>query len=86
MAAYLKIPTGVLIGEVGKDSPAERAGLLPYDIIVEFDGDKITDNADLQDALLYCAPGTTTNIVVMRQNNGVYTEVELQITLGNKPK
>ena len=86
MAAYLKIPTGVLIGEVEKNSPAEMAGLLPYDIIVEFDGDKITTNADLQEALQYCAPGTMADIVVMRQDKGVYTEVKLQITLGNKPK
>ena len=86
MAAYLKIPTGVLIGEVEKNSPAELAGLLPYDIIVEFDGDKITTNADLQEALQYCAPGTAADIVVMRQDKGVYTEVKLQITLGNKPK
>lgn len=86
MASYLKIPTGVLIGEVEKGSPAEMAGLLPYDIIVEFDGDKITNNADLQGALQYCAPGTTADIVVMRQIKGVYTEVKIQITLGNKPK
>ena len=86
MSAYLNIPTGILVGEVEKGSPAEAAGILPYDIITNFDGDKISDYEDLQASLQYCAPGTVADIIVMRQIKGEYTAVELEITLGERPE
>jgi serine protease Do len=86
MASYFKIPTGIFVSEVEKGSPAEKAGLLPYDIITRFDGDKIDDYEDLQESLQYCAPGTKVDLVVMRQSNGVYTELKMEITLGERPQ
>ncbi len=86
MAAYLRIPTGVLVTEVVKGTPAETAGLLPHDIITKFDGDKISNYEDLQEALQYCGPGTQADIIVMRQIKGEYTAVELEITLGERPE
>ncbi len=86
MSAYLNLPTGIIVMEVEKGSPAEKAGLLPYDIITNFDGDKISDYEDLQASLQYCAPGTVAEMIVMRQVNGEYTAVELEITLGEKPE
>ena len=86
MSAYLNLPTGIIVMEVEKDSPAEKAGLLPYDIITNFDGDKISDYEDLQASLQYCAPGTVADVIVMRQVNGEYTAVELEITLGERPE
>ena len=86
MSAYLNIPIGILVAEVEKGSPAEAAGILPYDIITNFDGDKISDYEDLQASLQYCAPGTVADVIVMRQINGEYTAVELEITLGERPE
>lgn len=86
MAAYLRIPTGVLVTEVVKGTPAEAAGLLPHDIITKFDGDRISNYEDLQEALQYCGPGTQADIIVMRQIKGEYTAVELEITLGERPE
>ncbi len=86
MSAYLKIPTGILVAEVEKGSPADAAGILPYDIITNFDGDKISDYEDLQASLQYCPPGSTADIIVMRQIKGEYTAIELEITLGERPE
>ncbi|MDI9519816.1 MAG: trypsin-like peptidase domain-containing protein [Bacillota bacterium] len=41
------IPQGALVIEVEKNSPAEKAGLKPGDIIVEADGEVITNHAQL---------------------------------------
>jgi len=86
MSAYMNLPTGIIITAVEPDSPAEEAGLLTYDIITNFDGDKISDYEDLQASLQYCAPGTVADVIVMRQVNGEYTAVELEITLGERPE
>jgi len=86
MSAYLNLPTGIIVTKVEKGSPAEKAGLLTYDIITNFDGDKISDYEDLQASLQYCAPGTVVEMIVMRQVNGEYTAVELEITLGERPE
>jgi len=86
MSAYLNLPTGIIVTKVEKGSPAEMAGLLTYDIITNFDGDKISDYEDLQASLQYCAPGTVVEMIVMRQVNGEYTAVELEITLGERPE
>ena len=43
-ARYLDDPEreGILIADIIPDSPAEKAGLLPGDIVVEYDGEKIS--------------------------------------------
>ena len=86
MSAYLNLPTGIIVTKVEKGSPAEKAGLLTYDIITNFDGDKISDYEDLQASLQYCAPGTVVDMIVLRPINGEYTAVELEITLGERPE
>lgn len=40
-------PMGALVGEVFPDTPAEKAGIQPGDIILEFDGKAITKSSDL---------------------------------------
>lgn len=86
MSTYFKIPTGIYVMEVEKGSAAEAAGILPFDVITNFDGDKIDDYEDLQEVMQYYGPGDKADLIVMRQINGVYTAVEIEITLGEKPK
>jgi len=85
MSALYKIPQGVYVIEVDKGTPAEAAGMLSGDIIVKFGGDKISSYQDLQDVLQYYAAGDTTQLTVKRPQNGEYQNVELTITLGEKP-
>ena len=79
------MPQGVLIAEVVKDSGADLAGIKRYDIIVGFDGFKISSYSDLQEAMQYYAVGTTVPVEIMRLQNGEYQSVNVEVTLGEKP-
>lgn len=48
--------SGVLILEIERESPAERASLLPGDVLVELDGREIRGCEDLADALAFHEP------------------------------
>jgi serine protease Do len=58
---------GVLIADVVQDSPANKAGLQPGDIIVEFDGKKIESPPDLQRAVGLASPGKTVQAKIWRE-------------------
>lgn len=79
------LPTGVFVRSVEEGSPAQEAGVLARDILVKMDGNSIDTYEDLQGILQYFAPGSSTTIVVMRQVDGAYQEVELEITFGERP-
>ena len=83
--AEYNFPEGVFVRSVEAGSPAEQAGIISGDFIVNFDGEKISSNEDLLEALQYYAPGATAEITVMRATNGVYEKVALTITLGTNP-
>lgn len=86
MVAYYNFPEGVFVRSVAEDSPAEEAGILNNDIIVKFDGEKITTYEELQEVLQYYAPGSEVVITVMRQTQGQYVEVEIPMVLGTRPE
>lgn len=80
-----KMPQGIYVTGVEDGSPAKEAGILPGDIIVDFDGEKIQSYEDLQSVLQYYRAGSTAKIVVKRPQNGEYQSIEMDITLGSKP-
>ncbi len=73
----LKDIKGVLIPEVQKDSAAEKAGLKPNDIIVEFDGKPIETAQELQKCVARLEPGTSVKIVVLRDGKRETLTAEL---------
>ena len=79
------VPMGVLVLETEEGSAAESAGMLGGDVIVRFEGEKITSYEDLQDVMQYYGPGSEVTIVVGRLLNGQYTSVDLSMTLGKRP-
>lgn len=79
-------PQGVSIVDVTEGSAAEAAGILKGDIIVKFDGQRIYLATDLQDILQYYRAGETVDITVMRLIDGEYESIDLEITLGRKPR
>lgn len=77
-----EVVAGVVIrNEVGKFSPAGKAGLRMYDVIVEMDGQKINNGAQLRKYLtLQKKPGDTVKITYYRDGVKNTVSVELSST------
>ena len=67
---------GVRISGTAKDSPAEKAGLLTSDVIIEFDQLKIENLYDYVFALQSAKADKKMKLIVMRNDK----RVELEIT------
>lgn len=78
------IPQGVFVYSVEDGSAGQRAGIQKGDIIVKFDGQKITSSSNLQNVLQYYKTGETATITVKRFVNGEYETYDLEITLGSR--
>lgn len=80
---YLGLPdrNGVIIDSVTPDSPAERAGLKPFDVIREVDGDLIVDNDELIAKISSYMPGEKVDLEVFRKGRTLH----MQATLGERP-
>ncbi|MHA6260956.1 S1C family serine protease [Sporosarcina sp. CAU 1771] len=83
---FLNLPQdvteGVVVNEVIRNSPAELAGAQQYDVIVEMDGNKITDMVELRKHLYNVKEiGDTMKMKVYRGNELV--EVEMILKDGN---
>jgi S1-C subfamily serine protease len=59
-------PTGIEVVEVVRESPAERAGLRPEDLIVEVDGKSVERVDDLQRLMVAEAIGRSVTLRILR--------------------
>ncbi len=73
--------SGALVGDVMPGTPAEKGGLESGDVIIGFNGKKVTDPHDLQLMVSVCAPGTQASLKVIRNGH----EKDLTIKLGTLP-
>jgi serine protease Do len=73
---------GAVISDVTDDSPADKAGLEPGDVVVEVDGRQVEDNNDLSRYIASKAPGTTVRLKLLR--NG--SDKTVSLTLGTFPE
>ncbi|PYM51801.1 MAG: peptidase [Candidatus Rokuibacteriota bacterium] len=78
----LKEPKGVLVADVVKDSPADKAGLTSGDILTEFDGKKVDAPQDLQKIVAVTTPGKGVPVKVWRDKG----EKSLEIKIGETPE
>lgn len=79
------MPTGAFVRNVEDDSPAQEAGICKGDVIVKFDGQKVSDGDDLLDKLQYYKSGEKIEAVIARATNGEYEENTVELTLGTRP-
>jgi serine protease Do len=68
----LKSTQGALVGDVVPGGPADKAGLKPGDVVVQFNGKKVNDSRHLQLAVAETKPGSTVPVEVWR-NGGTKT-------------
>ncbi len=80
-ALGLPQPEGALVSSVDEGSPAAAAGLAPGDVILAFDGKKITKLRDLTRAVAEAGPGKTATMRVLRKGS----ERTLTAVLGQMP-
>ena len=67
---------------IGPGSAAEKAGLLEKDIILEFNGEKITADNSLAKIIQKYSPGDEVNLKILRGE----TEIIVSVTLGERPE
>lgn len=86
VSSMFGFPKGIWVREVAEGSAAEAAGIRVGDIIVKFDGQRMSTSADLQDAIKYFKAGETVNVTIKRAEQGEYETYELEVKLGSRPK
>jgi serine protease Do len=81
-----KEKTGVLIADVQKDGPADKAGLLSGDIIMELNGKKIDDPASFRRTISTIAPAQKAKLLIFRdgKTKNITVTVELLPEEGGK--
>ena len=62
----LKSRAGAVVSQVTPNGPAEKAGVKPGDVVVEFNGRPVTNTTDLQKMVSASKPGTSVALKVMR--------------------
>ncbi|MFI5323448.1 MAG: DegQ family serine endoprotease [Thermodesulfobacteriota bacterium] len=75
---HLQKPEGALVADVTPGGPAEKAGIQRGDVIVELNGNPIEDMQQLPRSIASFAPGTSTQIKVIRNGATRTFNIKLQ--------
>jgi len=73
----LKEKEGVLVADVFKGSPAEKAGIERGDVILQFDGKEVGESKDLPRIVALTPVGKTVNIKLLRDGKAVECTVKV---------
>ena len=80
-------PKGVLISAVVRDGPAFKAGIRPYDIVVDFGGKKTNSPAELQNAIGSTTIDSIEKVTVWRYaNTGTHKELSFKVKVSENPE
>ncbi len=80
-ALGMEKPYGALINDIEEGESADLAGLMPGDVIVEFDKKQIKFSSDLPHVVGQIKPNTNAKAIIVRDGN----EIELEFVLGELP-
>lgn len=83
MAEQFNLPNsqGVLLSQISKDSPADRSGLKRGDVIIEFDGVKISNTSQLRNVVASTQIGKPVIVNVIRDGK----TKEIEVTIAAQP-
>ena len=70
---------GILVAQVSEDSPAEKAGLKVGDLIVSYQGEKVTEVGEFRNRVALTPPGTNANLTVIRDGK----RKNINVKIGN---
>ena len=74
----LSSPQGVIVSKVQENSPAQKAGLKPEDIIQQFNGKDVTSSVELSTWVASTSPGTTVTLKILRNDKPMDVKVKLE--------
>ena len=83
IAEAIGVKEGILIAQVMKGSPADKAGLKVGDIIVAVNGKPISEVRDLQFRIMKTKPGTKVTLTVIRNGKD---KKEIVVKVGKLPE
>jgi serine protease Do len=78
---HMEDAKGAIVADVTKDSPAEKAGLKPGDVVLSADGRAIEDSSALSRYIASKAPGSSVRLQVVRDGS----QRTVSLTLGTFP-
>jgi serine protease Do len=76
-ALGLSVAEGAMVQDVSPRSPAERAGLRPYDVIVQVEGQPVLTNEELIRDISARQPGSVTRLDIVRDGRRQTLNVKL---------
>ncbi|MHA2610563.1 MAG: trypsin-like peptidase domain-containing protein [bacterium JZ-2024 1] len=76
---------GVWVSRVEKGSPADRAGIKPGDVILEFNGEKVRDVTDMRQRTVLSNPGDEVRLTLYRNKEKFSVKVVLGDLSQQKP-
>lgn len=74
----LKSDKGILIAQVTKHSPAEKAGLKAGDVIISFQGRPVSDTGDFRNQVAMAQPGSTVAFEIVRDGKQRSVSVKIE--------
>jgi S1-C subfamily serine protease len=81
LAAMFAIPqneTGVVVVLVLRESPADKAGLKPKDVITTLDGKPVKSSVEFERAIIFSAPGNSIEMNLYRDGKKMAASVALE--------
>lgn len=74
--------SGAIIAGVVRGSPADRAGIMPGDILVAVAGEPVLDTSTMLNLIARLEPGAKTPMTILRKRR----EATLDVTVGRRPR
>lgn len=74
----LKEDEGALVSDLAPDGPAEKAGIKRGDVVVEFNGKKVTNVSDLTNLAAETAPGSEVDVKIIEDGKTKTVKVTLE--------